>query len=338
MSNISQRDAFWNRVYERAQTDRNIIVVSADMGAPALDEFRRDLSAQFVNAGIAEQNAIVVSTGLALTGKKVFVYAIAPFITLRCLEQIRVNSAIMKIPITIVGVGAGFGYDDSGPTHHIIEDIAVMRALPNIIINSISDSVMASAFADISLTMHSTNYVRLDRLVSPDLYDRGTDFSKGLSILKQGKDCYIVCTGSIAHAALRVADQLEKDGTSVGVIDVYTIPIDSSAFMQAIQAVDKLVTLEEHFLPGGFGSTICEILQDSGVLIPVRRMGLSPAKGYCYKYGGRDIIRAYYGLDVTTIEKTIIKFMETTSYEDTDYRRSRVSRGHDGPCVTEQRT
>ena len=314
MDNITQRDAFWDKVYERAQTDKNIIVVSADMGAPALDKFRRDFPTQFVNVGIAEQNGILVSAGLVLTGKKVFVYAIAPFITLRCLEQIRVNNAIMNIPITIVGVGAGFGYEDSGPTHHIIEDIAIMRAMPHITINSISDNIMASAFVDISCSMKTTNYVRLDRLILPQLYDKNADFSQGLSILKKNKDCYIISTGSMTHIALDVARQLEKEGISIGVIDVYRFPIQENAFIETIQAAKKLVSLEEHFLPGGSGSAVCEVLQDNNLLIPIKRIGLSHKKGYCYQYGGRnkgrDIIRAYYGLDIITIKKTVRQFLE----------------------------
>ena len=131
MGDRTQRDAFWSRGYEAAREDRDIVVITADMGAPALDAFRSDLPAQFINVGIAEQNAVSVGTGLALAGKKVFVYAIAPFITLRCLEQIRVGQGIMGIPLTLVGVGAGFGYEDSGPTHHLVEDLAVMRAMPN---------------------------------------------------------------------------------------------------------------------------------------------------------------------------------------------------------------
>ena len=314
MDNITQRDAFWNKVYERAQTDKNVIVVSADMGAPALDKFRKDFPQQFVNVGIAEQNGILIATGLVLTGKKVFVYAIAPFITLRCLEQIRVNNAIMNIPLTLVGVGAGFGYEDSGPTHHIIEDIAIMRAMPHITINSISDSIMASAFADISCDMKTTNYVRLDRLVLPQLYDENTDFSQGLSILKNSKDYYIISTGSMIHSALDVARQLEKENIEIGVIDVYTLPMQESIFVKAVQMAKKLITLEEHFLPGGFGSAVCEVLQDNNLVIPVKRIGLSHDKGYCYQYGGRnkgrDVIRTYYGLDIMTVKKTVKQFLD----------------------------
>ena len=223
MNNLTQRDAFWEKVYSLAKDNKDIVVVSADMGAPSLDQFRRDLAAQFVNVGIAEQNAILVASGMAALGKRVFVYAIAPFITLRCLEQIRVNNAMMKFPITIVGVGAGFGYEDSGPTHHITEDIAIMRSMPNIIINSISDSVMAEAVALMSCQMKVANYVRLDRLTLPSLYKKGEDFSQGIAVLKKG-DSYIVSTGSMVHVALEVARQLKKKGLHVGVIDAYTIP------------------------------------------------------------------------------------------------------------------
>ena len=309
MSNISQRDAFWTRIYEIAKQHRDVVVISADMGAPALDNFRRDLPSQFVNVGIAEQNAILVASGLCMTGKKVFVYAIAPFIVLRCLEQTRVLNAIMNNPITIVGVGAGFGYEDSGPTHHITEDIAIMRAMPRIEVNSITDSVMASAFADISYNLKTTNYVRLDRQVFTDVYNANSEFSEGVSVLKESKGYYIIATGSMVHTALEITRRLEKKRIYVGVIDVYKIPINTSAFIKIIRKSKKLISLEEHFLPGGFGSAVCEVLNDHNVLVPVKRLGLPIDKHYCYKYGGREIIRGYYGVNRRNIEKEIIKFV-----------------------------
>lgn len=309
MNNISQRDAFWNKVYELAKADRDIIIITADMGAPALDKIRRDLTSQFINVGIAEQNAITVAAGLVLTGKKVFAYAIAPFITLRCLEQIRVANAIMKIPITIVGVGAGFSYEDSGPTHHLTEDIAIMRSMPHITINSLTDSVMASAFAKISCKMQTTNYIRLDRQVFPDIYSKNNDFTKGLSVLRKAKEYYIVSTGSMTHTALDIANKLEEKKINVGVIDIYTLPINDSLFLEIIEGSKKLISLEEHFLPGGLGSVVCEVLNDNNFLIPVKRIGLPIDRGYCYKYGGRETIRSYYGLDRESIERQITTFL-----------------------------
>lgn len=306
MNNISQRDAFWNRVYQRALTDRNIVIVSADMGAPALDQIRRDIPSQFVNVGIAEQNAITLASGLARSGKKVFTYAIAPFITLRCLEQIRVNSAMMNIPITIVGVGAGFGYEDSGPTHHLIEDLAVMRSMPNITINSITDSVMAAAIAEKCCSgISNTNYVRLDRQPLPDIYTEEQTFTDGLAVLRKPADLCIIATGNMTHTALQVADRLAPEGIIAGVIDLYTLPVNEGLLLQALNGVKRIVTLEEHYLAGGLGSAVCEVLADHGVPLPVKRLGLPLNRQYCYEYGGRDIIRNYYGIGTDHIFETI---------------------------------
>ena len=207
------------------------------------------------------------------------------------------------------GVGAGFGYEDSGPTHHITEDIAIMRSMPRIGVNSITDRVMASAFATLSCRMKSTNYVRLERQVLPDLYDENSDFSKGLSVLKDSKDCYIISTGSMTHVSLKIAEKLETEGISVGCIDLFTFPINSDLLVEKVKGVKKLITLEEHFLPGGLGSAVCEVLMDNEILIPVKRIGLSTEKKYCYKYGGREVIRSYYGLDYKGIERQIGKFL-----------------------------
>lgn len=308
MSNITLRDAFWNTLYDIAKQDKDVLIVAADMGAPALDRFRNDLAGQFINVGIAEQQAIAVAAGMALEDKKVFAYAIAPFITLRCYEHIRVSIATMNIPVTIVGVGAGFSYDDSGPTHHMVEDISTIRILPNMEINSPSDNTMVSAFAHMSCKMNHPNYIRLDRKQVPDIYSDGTDFSPGMSVLKETTDTYIVATSNMVHTALDVAKQLKAKSINAGVIDLYTLPINSELFLKTISSARRIVTLEEHTLPGGLGSTVCELLCDNAVAIPVKRIGLDFRDGYCYKYGGRENIQSLYGLDVASLVETISKW------------------------------
>jgi len=311
MSSGAQRDIFWNKVYDCARQDPDIVIISADMGAPSLDRFRRDMPAQFINVGIAEQNAVMLATGLVLTGKKVFIYAIAPFITLRCLEQIRVENAIMKTPVTIVGVGAGFGYDDSGPTHHMIEDIAIMRAMPHIRIDSISDGTMAAYFAALSCRADKkiTNYVRLDRLDQKTIYPEGTDFSKGLLLLKEKGDTCLIATGSMTHTALYIAAALAKKKIHVGVMDLFNFPVNEPEFLKKIRPFSRIITIEEHLPAGGLGSAVLEVLNDNRSYIPVHRFGLSMDKGYCYKYGGREVIRQYYGIDQKTLLKKIIKLV-----------------------------
>lgn len=310
MTNLTQRDAFWTRLYELAKDNSDIVLVSADMGAPSLDRFRRDLPGQFVNAGIAEQNAILLAAGLTLSGKKVFTYAIAPFIVFRCLEQIRVNVAMMNLPVTIVGVGAGLGYEDSGPTHHLTEDIALMRSMPNIITHGVTDSVMARNLVDLSVALKQPNYIRLERQLVPDLYAPDTDFSEGLSVLKDGEDGFLVATGSTVHTCLDLAKKLSKKGLSLGVIDVHAFPIDPTHFLKAVKGAKRLLTVEEHFLPGGLGSAVAEILVDAGVKTPLKRFGLPVEKGYCYKYGGRENLRKHYGLDMPSLERGITAFVK----------------------------
>lgn len=317
---ISMRDAFWSRIYELASQDHNIVALVADMGAPALDRFRNDLAAQYVSTGIAEQNTAVVAAGLALGGKKVFAYAIAPFITLRCYEQTKVNLAGMKLPVTLVGVGAGFGYEDSGPTHHTVEDLSIMRILPNFVVLNPSDSVMAKAMADIAYKMPVANYVRLERGILPTIYKEGDDFSSGISVLKEGGDALILATGNMVARALEVSDELAKNkqslfgdeavknNISVGVIDIYKFPIDANLLLEKMGQAKKIITLEEHTLPGGFGSAVAEILTDNQKFIPLKRIGLNFKDGYCYKYGGRKNIQNYYGLDAESLTKQIMNF------------------------------
>jgi len=307
-TNTSMRNAFFNRIYEIAKNDKDIVVISADMGAPALDRFRRDLPGQFINTGIAEQNTILIAAGLAIEGKKVFAFAIAPFITLRCYEQIKVDLAGMNLPVTIVGVGAGFSYEDSGPTHHTLEDVSIMRILPNMIVNTATDNVMTVGFVDLSLKMSGPNYVRLDRKILPNIYEQETDFSQGLAILKPVADINIVATGNMVHRALEVSEELKKQSLEIGVIDLYTLPIDEKLFLNTINNAKKIVTLEEHTLPGGLGGAVVEVLADNNKLIPVKRIGLNLRKGYCYKYGGRENIQSLCGLDVESIKKTISEF------------------------------
>lgn len=306
MADMTLRDMFWNEVYEIAKEDKDVIIVSADMGAPALDKFKKNFSSQYVDVGIAEQQAIAVAAGMALDGKKVFAYAIAPFITLRCYEHIRVCLAAMNVPVTLVGVGAGFSYDDSGPTHHSVEDLSALRILPNLEINNITDGVMASAFARLSHKMDHPNYIRLDRKAKVDIYEKHTDFSAGVAVLKESTEIYIVASGNMVDNALEVAKNLEKQSINVGVIDLYTLPINDDLFLEKIAGSKRLITLEEHTLPGGMGSAVCEVLSDNGVAVPVKRLGLDFSKDYCYNYGGRENIQSLYGLDVNSITKTIV--------------------------------
>jgi transketolase len=173
--------------------------------------------------------------------------------------------------------------------------------MPNISINSVTDSVMAAGVADLTCAAPRANYIRLDRQVLPDLYPPGTDFSAGVARLREGGDTCIVATGCMTHTALKVADQLAGEGLQVAVVDLYALPVNEALLLDLLKGAKRVVTLEEHFLPGGLGSAVCEVLTDHGVRLPVKRLGLAHDKGYCYEYGGRELIRGYYGMDETSI-------------------------------------
>ena len=275
----SQRNTFFTEVYKMMHHDKDIIIVVADMSTPVFDKIREDFPHRFFNVGIAEQQAILLASGLAKEGKKVFVYAISTFMVMRCYEQIRVSQGIMKLPITIVGVGSGYSYDDSGPTHHMLEDISIMRVLPNITIHSISDNVMARRVAEESVNMGTPNYVRCDRHIRQDIYSGSDTFSNGFNVLKEGTAGYFISTGIMTDEALKCCDD------KVGVIDLHTIPCNQKELCKVIQD-KKVITLEEHFLPGGLGSYVLEIISDNNLDVKVKRLGLT--QNYFYRYGGRE--------------------------------------------------
>lgn len=300
----TQRDTFWDTIFELAKKDRDIIVISADMGAPSLDKFRTELPHQFINTGIAEQNTILVGSGLAKEGKKVFVYAIASFLTLNCVEKIRVQNAMMNIPLNIVGVGAGFSYPDSGPTHHLLEDIAVMRSMPNIDTLSITDATMAQAVAENYQSYNNTKYIRLERQPLGEIYQKPEDisFEDGMSEVFSGDDTLVISNGVMLLKAHKL---IKENKLKCGLLDIYKIPVNTKKLGEIVKKYNRIVTIEETFLPGGFGSAVLESLNDLGIQMPVERIGLPIEKGFCYEYGGRDEILKWYGITEESILSSI---------------------------------
>lgn len=307
-SDIEMRDAFINTLYTLAKRDKRIVFLSDDFGAPSLDRFRKDISGQYLNVGISEQNMISVAAGLSLSGKIVYIYAIAPFATLRCYEQIKIDLCTMNLSVTILGVGAGYAYDTAGPTHHSTEDIAIMRALPNMMILSPSDSVIAAAFANISYNESGPKYVRFDRGKFPLIYDKKeNNFLDGLALIKQGVDLHIITTGTMAGQGIEISETLAKYSIDAGVIDLYRLkPLNIELLLSLIKQSRRLVTLEEHVINGGVGSIIAEVLVDAGLCKPLKRFAIQDEK--CFIYGERKSLQAYCCLDSERVAKAILKW------------------------------
>ncbi len=307
IENKAMRDVFIERIHQHMFEDNDIFFVSADFGSPKLDALRNDFPDRFVNVGIAEQNLINVSTGLALEGFKVFAYAIAPFLTMRAFEQIRVNislnAQLKDININLVGVGAGLSYDVSGPTHHCLEDLSIMRTLPNIEVFSPSDWSSTLKYADRCITVKEPKYLRLEGKPHPSLYDESSsiDFERGFSVLREGTEVCLVSTGIMTHRALEAARILEEEGIKAGVIDLYLLrPMDESAFYDTVCDYGCLVTLEEAFInKGGLDSLVSTILESNDSTQRLRRIGFGDA--YSFEIGNRDELHELFGIDSKSI-------------------------------------
>ena len=282
------------------------------MGAFSLAKFKKNLGSQYINVGVAEQNLVSVAAGMALGGKKVFIYAIAPFITQRCYEQIKIDLCCMRLPVTVVGVGAGIAYNSDGPTHHATQDIAVMRALESITIINPSDPVTSAAAASMAYEENHPVYVRIDKGKWPLLYDETQDFVDGFALLRSGGDVLIVSTGLMVHRALAVADELSRYSIDAAVLDLYRIkPVNTELLLDVISQSKQVVTLEEHSVVGGIGSIISEILTDKGAAVPLKRIGI--LEKTCLGYGDRDWMHSFYGLDVDGIAETILDWLQASS-------------------------
>ncbi len=305
------RDAFFKALFNLAKKDKNVILITADTGAVCHDEFKEKLSNQYINIGIAEQNMIGVAAGLAMAGKIVYVYGIVPFVTMRCYEQVRVDLCCMNLPVTIVGIGAGFDYSTLGLTHHGTEDIALMRSLPDMTIYSPADNLMASAFVKVSYELAGPKYIRLDRTGLPLIYKDGNsiDFSRGFSVLKKGKDLYIIATGRMLYSALQIATKLSAQSINTGVIDLFKIkPLNNKMIWDVIKKAGYIVTLEEHFFTGGIGSIISEMLALRKNAPAFKPMGIP--NQFCREYGKRGYLQHLYKLDVATVTKSIKEWVK----------------------------
>lgn len=298
---MGMRDAFFTSLYPLFKANPKTVFISADNGAPTLDRFGDDLKNQFYTVGIAEQQLIGMAAGFALEGYKAYTYAIAPFITLRSYEITKLDVCAMNLPIVLIGIGAGYAYDIMGPTHHTVEDLSIMRALPNMKIYSPADGVTAAALASISFEDPAPQYLRFDRAGIPDLYEgQDVDFRQGLVPVRSGKDVCIIACGVMVHQAIEVAEQLQREGIGAGVVDLFRIkPLNAEWLLDELANVSHVVTMEEHLLAGGMGSSILELLADHGLTRPVLRFGQNDR--FSFEMGGREVIWKNSGLDVTAM-------------------------------------
>ena len=302
-----QRDVILNEIYEYARNNSDVFFMSADFGAPALDKFRSNLPDQFIHSGISEQHMIDMAAGLALEGNKVYVYAMAPFITLRCLEQIKCSLAMMNLPVTILGVGLGLGYADAGPTHYLNEDIAIMNSIVNLDISSPSDENSTKFIAKQTMELPKLRYVRMEKNDLNEIYPSNYTFnSEGYEKIfsKKDNDTCILSYGLMTHKAIEAKKKLSQENIEVSLYDVINIKPLSDNLIKEINSYKKIITIEEQTLNGGFGSIIINGLMKNGISNKkIKCLGLD--NKYYFQNGGREFLLNESGLSAENILKTV---------------------------------
>lgn len=333
-TDVDLRDAFFDALYEMARQDRDVLFLTADMGAYSLERFRKELPRQFINVGIAEQNLVSVAAGMALSGKRVFIYSIVPFITQRCFEQVKIDLCVMHLPVTFIGAGPGLCYASDGATHHSTEDVALMRALPGLTILNPCDQFSAAGAARIGYTHDGPVYVRIDKGIQPQRHGPATHFGQGAFMLKQGSDLMIVATGIMTHKAFELAGMLAANDIDAGIIDLFRIkPLNEAFLLNAVKGVKGLVTLEEHSLIGGIGSAVGELLIDADFPLPMKRYGVPDA--YCTRCGDREWLHKFFEMDVATVlERTVAWYRSIAARQRWPLGASMRGRAEElDPCV-----
>ena len=242
---------------------------------------------------------IAMAAGLSLKGKKVFCYAMAPFITSRCYEQIKCSIAAMDQNVNLIGIGVGLGYADAGPTHYTTEDIATMRVFPNIEILTPSDELSTNIIANHCIQQDGFRFIRLDRDALPEVYNKGQfDLNSGFKEIKEGKKTCVVSSGYILNQIYHLMEDAE-----FGLIDLFRIkPIDKK-LIEVLRKYEKVISIEEQWIEGGMGSKILEIISDNNLDTKVERKGLDDI--FYFQNGGRDFLHKKHGLNIPEILKRI---------------------------------
>ena len=294
------RTAFINELIAQARQHSEIFLVVGDLGFSVVEPFAAEFPDRFLNAGVAEQNMTGVAAGLASEGYHVFTYSIANFPTLRCLEQIRNDIAYHRLPVTVVSVGAGFAYGNLGYSHHAVQDIGIIRTLPEMTILSPADPGEAREALQWLAENPCPSYLRLGKAGEPELHQMRGLAQSPLKILEGKSDCAIVTTGSILQVALAAARQLANEGISASVFSCPWLQPAGADFFQPLARYSRLLVVEEHIQAGGLASLLLERMP-AGTKIS----SLSPSAAALNQVGSQDFLRRQAGINAEAIMAAI---------------------------------
>lgn len=303
------RDAFIARLTEIARRDKRIVLITGDLGFGVLTKFAEEFPDQFINAGVAEQNMTAIACGMAMEGRIAFTYSIANFTTLRCLEQLRNDVAYHNAHVVAVSVGGGFSYGQLGMSHFATEDLAILRAIPNMRVISPCDVWEAAQAAESLVNIPGPAYLRLDKDKAGTADPGGRFELTATRVVKDGGDVTLIATGAILKEAIKASDLLSARGVSARVIAVRSVkPLDPTDILDAARSTPVVVTLEEHMTGGGLGGAVAELLLEAGAA-PRRFRRLGIPDEFPTIVGDQDYLRAHYRLDGAAVAERVAELL-----------------------------
>lgn len=303
------RDTVIRTLIELGKEDKDVELITGDLGFGVLKSFWETLPNQFINAGIAEQNMTGVAAGMALEGKKVFTYSIGNFPTLRCLEQIRNDCAYHNANVNVICVGGGYVYGSLGMSHHATEDIAILRALPDVTVICPGDPMEASLAVKKIAQTDGTCYLRLGRGGEQNVNTVIKEFEIGKAYkLREAKNLNrkvaVFSTGAILEETSKACDMLEQQGVAVEQYSFPTVkPIDRAVIEDCAERFDNIFTVEEHNIVGGFGGAVAEVLAECGGKAKLHRIGIDDF--YCIEVGSQSYLREQVGINAEGIVRKV---------------------------------
>jgi transketolase len=285
-------------VYRLAKSDERIFFIGSDLGFGTLDEFKAEIPERFFMEGISEANIIGIAAGLALEGKIPYVNTIATFITRRCFEQVALDACLHNTRVRLIGNGGGLVYAPLGPTHLAIEDLAILRALPNMTIVAPADADEMRRLMPLTVEREGPVYIRVAKGGDPIVTNNDQPFVIGKAMpMRKGSDALIVTTGITLKLALEAAAELDKAGIAAAVLHVPTIkPLDCEAILDHASRVPVVVTVEEHTVIGGLGSAVAEIIAEANFDPAKRFQRIGIPDAFAHKYGSQESLMRHYGI------------------------------------------
>ncbi len=304
------RSVFNKTLFKIAEEDERIFLILADIGYGEIENFADRFPERFFNVGVAEQNMTGVACGVAMEGNIAVTYSIANFPTLRCLEQIRNDVCYHRANVKIVIIGGGLAYGALGVSHHSTEDLAIMRALPDMVVLAPADFAEAEAATRAMFLHDGPVYYRCGYKKEPPVHKNAINFEIGKALtVCTGSDVTIIGTGTITNRAVKAAEILERQGISTRVISMHTVkPIDGEAILKAADETDAVITVEEHTIIGGLGGAVAEVLAEEGSRVHFKRIGIPDT--YVHSVGSHDWLLDKFGYSPESIARVTRETLE----------------------------